>query len=430
MILRLICPTGHVLDVDSQLAGRKVRCGACGRIMLVPMPSGTKHAAAAKPPRKPLPRTQPKLPPDKPSIERPTAETPLVTTLLSEPPAAAPPPTAAESPSSAAPVYSESPAAEVVSEPPLELDLAQQGQPLSGIESAEFPLVDVLDDSLPPPLFESPSMVELLATEPAAEPPTIAFVRKPFASERPAMPSPEPPSEVLAARPTVAWPPAETTSITPAPAEDPEVQQTQSLPLSRYDQDRLEPRPLSSTAELMTDEAVTLPRSRGVEFLVWLRNRFPSHAAYLPDDAIEPSWAERRTARGLAAALAAIAVLNLLPVILSGHYNLLAAPPWAVLAVLLAVVQVVYAARLANAPDWSTVQVQMIVSASVTTAYAMLTTLALLTPSEKPLLFGLGEVRRLVPAWCGLMMLVMGGVTWYCGRTSAHWRRELAEEQP
>ena len=36
MILRLICPSGHVLDVDAELAGRKIRCGACGKIMVVP----------------------------------------------------------------------------------------------------------------------------------------------------------------------------------------------------------------------------------------------------------------------------------------------------------------------------------------------------------------------------------------------------------
>ena len=87
MILRLICPTGHVLDVDSQLAGRKIRCGACGKIMLVPQPPGANRTApgktaTTKPARK-LPRTavakppagEPPKPPvtPPPSIELPVA---------------------------------------------------------------------------------------------------------------------------------------------------------------------------------------------------------------------------------------------------------------------------------------------------------------------------------------------------------------------
>ncbi len=86
MILRLICPTGHVLDVDAQLAGRKIRCGACGRIMLVPPPGG-REKPAAKPAGKPLPPAKPpaaKLPVAKLPEKRP-AIAPLV-----QPPAAEP----------------------------------------------------------------------------------------------------------------------------------------------------------------------------------------------------------------------------------------------------------------------------------------------------------------------------------------------------
>ncbi len=84
----------------------------------------------------------------------------------------------------------------------------------------------------------------------------------------------------------------------------------------------------------------------------------------------------------------------------------------------MAAVQLVYAGWLANAPDWATVRVQMVLSAALTTIYAMAMTLVLLTPQTRSLILGLDEVRRLAPAWCGLMLLIMAVATWYCGRTA------------
>ena len=69
MILRLLCPSGHVLDVNSQLAGRKIRCGACGKIMTVPGP-------ARKPVVKPAPRP-PARTPEKPPAARPQTALPV-----------------------------------------------------------------------------------------------------------------------------------------------------------------------------------------------------------------------------------------------------------------------------------------------------------------------------------------------------------------
>ena len=149
----------------------------------------------------------------------------------------------------------------------------------------------------------------------------------------------------------------------------------------------------------------------------------------MPAGAIEPTWAERRTARGLAAGLACAAVLSLLPLVLTRHVDLRTAPPWALWIVILAVVQLVYAAWLANAPDWATVHVQMILSAAMTTIYAMAMTLVLLTPSTRTLILGLDEVRRLGAAWCGLMVLIMAAATWYSGRTSTRWREQLVKER-
>jgi hypothetical protein len=136
--------------------------------------------------------------------------------------------------------------------------------------------------------------------------------------------------------------------------------------------------------------------------------------------------AERRISRRLAGVLSAAALLSLLPVLVLGHADLTKAPPWALAAVLLAVLQAVYAGWIINAPDWAAAQVQMAVCAVMTTLYGMLMTLSLMAPANKPLILGLGEARRAVPAWCGLMLLLMGAATWFCGWTSAKWKRSLA----
>ena len=124
--------------------------------------------------------------------------------------------------------------------------------------------------------------------------------------------------------------------------------------------------------------------------------------------------------------LAAIAMLSLLPP-LWRHANLLNAPPWALGTIFLAAVQLVYAGWLLNAPDWATVRVQMIVSAALATIYAMVMTLAIITPPLRPMVFGLEE-RPLAAAWCGLMLVLLGIATWLCGRISAHWQLQMADD--
>ncbi|MGA2254443.1 MAG: hypothetical protein ABSG53_07270 [Thermoguttaceae bacterium] len=284
MILRLICPSGHVLDVDAQLAGRKIRCGACGRIMVVPAPArgpvkkpGVKPAA--KWPGKPIAK-QPAVPPAKPQPKKPTAEPPPATT---------------------------------------------------------------------PSLPREPGMV--------------------------AVPLP--------------------------PVEQPEH--------------------VSAVGE------AAIVRHRSVAFAIpsWLRKLWPPAEKHLPADATIPGWAEQRIALRLAAVLVAAAMLSLTPVIRLGHANLLTAPPWALAAVFLAVLQVVYAVWMINVPDWVSAWVQMVVCAIVATIYGMLMTKSMITPANSPLILNLGEIRHSVPAWSGLMLVVMGAATWFCGRTSAKWRRSV-----
>ncbi len=138
---------------------------------------------------------------------------------------------------------------------------------------------------------------------------------------------------------------------------------------------------------------------------------------------MQPGAVEARTVLRIAIVLAAAILLELAPVTLLGHANLLAAPAWVRAAVFLAVVQLAYAAWMIVAPDWAAVRVQMIVSAAVAAIYGLVMAMTMATPVNSPLLLGLGEVRRAAPAWCGLILIAMGAATWLCGRTSTRWRK-------
>ncbi len=173
------------------------------------------------------------------------------------------------------------------------------------------------------------------------------------------------------------------------------------------------------------DAAVLPRRSAGIAFSFWLRKLWPAADRHLASDVTIPGKAERRISLRLAAVAVVAAVVSVAPVFVSGHTNLLAAPPWALAAVFLAVLQLVFAAWVINAPDWASARVQMVLCAVLATLYAMLMTLTLITPPNYPLLLGLGEVRHAAPGWCGLMFVVMGAATWFCGWTSAKWRRSL-----
>jgi hypothetical protein len=167
-----------------------------------------------------------------------------------------------------------------------------------------------------------------------------------------------------------------------------------------------------------------IARIAGLAFSSWLRKLWPSADGRLPDDATIPGKPERRIALRLAAVPALAAILSAAPV-MAGHANLLHAPHWALAAVFLAVLQLAYAAWMINAPDWVAAWTQMVVCAVVATIYGMLMTLTMMTPVNHPLILGLGEVRHAAPVWCGLMFVLMGAATWFCGRTSAKWKRRV-----
>jgi len=175
-------------------------------------------------------------------------------------------------------------------------------------------------------------------------------------------------------------------------------------------------------AAIVGEATVARRRITGFAISSWLGKLWPPAEKHLPAYVTIPRKAEHRIALRLAAVPAVAAVVSVGPVMAS-HANLLTAPPWALAAVCLALLQLVYAVWMVNAPDWASARVQMAACAIAATIYGILMTLTMVTPADHPLILGLGDVRQLARAWCGLMLVLMGAATWFCGRTSARWRR-------
>jgi hypothetical protein len=79
----------------------------------------------------------------------------------------------------------------------------------------------------------------------------------------------------------------------------------------------------------------------------------------LPPGAYEAGGAQLQAVWRLAALLAAILVISLLPVAWHRHLGLQASPGWARSVLLVAGLQALYLVWMLNAPDWATVRVVM-----------------------------------------------------------------------
>jgi hypothetical protein len=156
----------------------------------------------------------------------------------------------------------------------------------------------------------------------------------------------------------------------------------------------------------------------------WLRRN-----RSMPLDAYEPDEGRTWAARGLAVLLAVAVALTLIPVIrLPGHLNPETAPAWARIILSMAVLQIVYVLWMANAPDWGSVWVVMLVFAFTATAYAVVTAVASFTPLHYPLPLGMTEVRDSAHKWCAAVLAVMCLATYLCGRLSTRWNRAFRQE--
>jgi cation transport ATPase len=148
----------------------------------------------------------------------------------------------------------------------------------------------------------------------------------------------------------------------------------------------------------------------------------------ISDDVYRPDPRYPVAVRWLGLILAGIAALSLLPLLVTANVNLVTAPAWARVALLLAAAQFFYIAWMVAAPDWSTVWVLMIVFAIAAACYGAATAAALATPLHQPVVLGMSEIRETARGWCACMVLTMSLGTYLCGRLATRWRRAFENE--
>ncbi len=127
----------------------------------------------------------------------------------------------------------------------------------------------------------------------------------------------------------------------------------------------------------------------------------------------------------LAAGCAGLALLTMLPAL--WHLNLSEAPGWARLVLLVALLQLAYAAWLALTPDWSSLWVVMLALGAVAALYATGAAMTLQAEPGDPLLLGLGELCRQQGSkptlWCAAVVLLASLLAQLTGAASSRWRR-------
>jgi len=148
----------------------------------------------------------------------------------------------------------------------------------------------------------------------------------------------------------------------------------------------------------------------------------------MPPDVYQADAGTIVSVKWLALILIGAVLFSLIPVVWKMHLNMETAPGWARLAVLIAALQVLYVCWMLAAPDWAAVWVVMVVFAAVSTLYGTASAYTVALPADRPMMFGLEEVRDTAGHWCGSVVAVMALATYLCGRASARWRRTFELE--
>lgn len=146
------------------------------------------------------------------------------------------------------------------------------------------------------------------------------------------------------------------------------------------------------------------------------------------------------TVRLLAVGIAVLALLDVLPVVVATrqawgesptqwiHAHML--EPWALAAMLLAILHLVYMIYLLQLPDYSVVRVVACFLLVISTAYAIVLGVRLLAPGSNRLMTSLALESspfssRQEALWCFLMMTLTGVLSYLAGRAASQWQSRL-----
>lgn len=133
------------------------------------------------------------------------------------------------------------------------------------------------------------------------------------------------------------------------------------------------------------------------------------------------SW--RRKTVWLATGMLLVALFQSLP--LAAIHDWREAPPWAQAILLLAALEIAYAAWMLLVPDWSTVWVAMLVLTGVCMLYGTALGIAWVGPRGWPLPLGIDQVRGNCQPWCAAVIGVTFLLTYACGRVSRRWKKAV-----
>jgi len=142
--------------------------------------------------------------------------------------------------------------------------------------------------------------------------------------------------------------------------------------------------------------------------------------AELVNQAYRPSAQQSETAYWLAAVLLFVIVFTSAPAL--GHLQLDAAPRWAQAMLLVAGLQLAYAAWLAIVPDWSTVRVGAWVFAASAVLYSAASGWFGVAGGARTALEYAGQ-RGSAAGWCGVSAVVLALMSYACGQVCGNWRR-------
>lgn len=379
MAIRFLCPFGHRLMVPEHRTGRRGRCPICGQMVIVPV-------------RNPEPSQREKRAWDAGGAQEPTVDPNVLATLgFSDD----------EGPQNiGAAVGSQFTVEEVPAHPtPLDLALTPGSQP----QASPTPRPNA---SVPPATAVS---TRVFAEGPDPEPVQTRAIPKVKAPAPPMEPGVvfEGLDELLG---TVATTQA---SPGPGPAKGRPTKVIVIPPPPRA----IGGTPLESSSVVVS----TVPTVQAPPSIVApARLIAAAPAAPLP---ARPARVDRHwihTVYWLAFSLAAVTLFSAAPAM--RNLNLLSAPSWASVMLLVATLQFAYIIWMVLVPDWSTVWVGMIVFAVVAAMYAVMALAAMLTAAGSPLPLDLAGSRATVAGWSAAATLMNGLMVYVCGRVSAAWR--------
>jgi hypothetical protein len=141
-----------------------------------------------------------------------------------------------------------------------------------------------------------------------------------------------------------------------------------------------------------------------------------------PIEGYQPDPGKLQTVYLLTVVLGAGVALSAAPAL--PYLNLLEAPGWARIVLLVAALQLVYIAWMASIPDWSTVWIGMVVFALAAAFYGAGTAVLMFTPPDRVVPLDLHDLRDKAKGWCAAMLLLNTLMTYGCGRVAGRWRRQ------